>query len=197
MGLWKKVYNNGFCIRTKEPSRVVKIGEEMLPRNSFCLDVGAGQGRNSIYLAKKGHLIRAIDAEDREFANSLDKNIKERIYFTKISFENFKLEKNKYDGVVLARFIQYFSLKEVKGFMDNIVESMKNKGYLMLSYVIKGGTPEKLLGAKKYSHDISVVRKLLVEKNMETIMCKEGSNSTTHLKKNYPIESYDLIMQLK
>lgn len=59
---WEKAWEDGkFSIKTLTPSVLVSRHEDELQTNDYILDIGCGNGRNSIYLAKKGCEVDCFD----------------------------------------------------------------------------------------------------------------------------------------
>ena len=44
-----------------EPSSLLAQQLELIPADATVLDIGCGQGRNSLYLARRGHVVHALD----------------------------------------------------------------------------------------------------------------------------------------
>jgi ubiquinone/menaquinone biosynthesis C-methylase UbiE len=74
----------------KDPSNYAVEKEKYFPRNSLILDLGSGQGHDSIYFASKGHKVVLIDISNI----SLEKAKK---IFTKKGFEKKLLESKQVD----------------------------------------------------------------------------------------------------
>jgi len=86
-----------------EPSELVSKFYK-LAKKGTALDVAAGNGRNSSFLAAKGFEVDAIDISD--VALSLAKEKNEKIHLFNEDLDFFRLEKNSYDLIVNINFLQ-------------------------------------------------------------------------------------------
>ena len=61
MNDWNHHYASTPRLFGSEPSPILVRHLELLNRGQPALDVGCGQGRNALYLARRGHTVRALD----------------------------------------------------------------------------------------------------------------------------------------
>lgn len=98
------------------------------------LDIGAGEGRNSIFLAKNRFKVEAIDKikdglkKCKEFSKKHNLLIKTKI----IDIRKFKFEKNKYSLVVSIATLDFLRLPEIKRIIPKIKKSLKKEGIFYL-----------------------------------------------------------------
>lgn len=108
------------------------------PRNSHFLDLGCGNGRNSLPLAKKGYQITAIDMLP-EAIELLERNAFGLSIQTEIStIEEFTFR--QYDGVFAVSSLEHlYSLTELQNILNKIKKSIKNGGsiYLVVNSEVK------------------------------------------------------------
>ena len=108
----------------------------LLKKEFKVIDLGGGDGRNSIPIAKKVNNILSID-------NNLvaSKRVEKRKEYQKVNnievksqnileITNFK----EYDVIILSNVIYYFEKDKVTKLLNNILESLNNKKYLYLSF---------------------------------------------------------------
>lgn len=162
MEKWEKAYKDKkFSIKTDNPSLLVDEIAMCLKSGSKILDLGCGNGRNSIFLAKLGHQIDATDIADLEFTKNIPEEIRKRIAFFKESvIKEFK--PNSYDLVIAARLFQYLSQNEVRLLIASIAASIIDGGKLLISYNTTGGIFDKKdIEVEKYSYLIKYIESLL------------------------------------
>lgn len=195
MKKWEKLYlNKKFKIDSFAPSQLVK--EILKCKNKFrnILDIGCGNGRNSIYLSKFAKNIDAIDKANLKFMNSLSKKIKEKIKFYKKDIEEFNLNKKEYDLIIMIRVIQYISPIKLRKVFKRISKALDEKGLIAISYTVSGGIFNQNLNIEKYSHSIKFLRGLFRENGLKIKMIRKGCKDTTHVPYKSKVEVYELIL---
>lgn len=185
---WAKAYYSGFTIKTKKPSKIVKLIYPKLNFHKHILDIGSGEGRNSYFFASNNFLVDAIDIVD---FNLNHKNIK----FKKMDVTNF-IFKKKYDVVILSRIIQYIDFISLKTLFSNIYDNLNEGGFVGVSYSYKGGIRNiSKYDVTKYSHDPKLLKKLLLSLNFKKIYFRKGANISKHMPYKTDIVSYDIILK--
>jgi len=140
---WKETYENGFKIISSEPSKVIKLGLNYIPKNSFVLDLGSGGGRNSVFMAQLGNSVDSVDIVNLRFLDKLPNNLNKLIRFHHESVDNFVIEKDKYNMIILARLIQYLDDNSLRSLIKRCSSGLKNKGVILISYSLIGGIKER------------------------------------------------------
>ncbi len=137
---WEKAWESKrFEIKTLVPSVIVERHKDKFLDGDFVLDVGSGNGRNSIYLASLGCKVDSFDVSDMGWTDSLNSELKEKISFMKSDVMGYPYTVDKYKAVVMARVIQYLNREELDYLLDKAVSSLKDDGFLLLSYTSQGG----------------------------------------------------------
>lgn len=98
------------------------------------LDIGAGGGRNSIFLAENGFKVEAIDKvkEGLEKIKNLAKEHKLKIKTKKCDINNFKFEKNNYSLVVATYSLDFLKKNEIYLILNKIKKSVITNGFVYL-----------------------------------------------------------------
>ncbi|MBS1254751.1 MAG: hypothetical protein MAG581_00547 [Deltaproteobacteria bacterium] len=61
-----KEYQKGLNIFGEQFSEIVEFFENYLKDRSAVLDLGCGQGRDTLFFARKGHTVLGIDAANKK-----------------------------------------------------------------------------------------------------------------------------------
>lgn len=98
------------------------------------LDIGAGEGRNSIFLAKRGFKVEAIDinAESLKKCKRFAKKHNLPITASVIDVRKFKFEKEKYSLVISINALDFLQLKDTKKLITKIEYSLVPGGIFYL-----------------------------------------------------------------
>ena len=109
-----------------------------LQKNSTILDLGSGEGNDSIYLAKKGFKVTAVDFSEKciqktkQFAEQNNLNIK-----TVNSKIKSYLEYHTYfDAIICINSLQFINPKEIQETLDLIKSRTNQKGFNVISSFI-------------------------------------------------------------
>jgi len=111
------------------------------------LDIGAGKGRNSFFLARNGFKVTAIDIspENIKFIKKFSKNYKLDIKAKRIDIRKFKSPLKNYSLVIAVSVLDFLRKKEIQEVAEKIKKSLKENGILYLSvFSTKDSFMEKL-----------------------------------------------------
>lgn len=103
----------------------------LIPRGE-ALDIGAGKGRNSIFLAKNGFKVEAIDkiAEGlkkcRNFAKKYNLPIKTKL----CDVRKFEFKKSKYSLVIARASLDFLKKSEIESIIKKIKKSLISQGFI-------------------------------------------------------------------
>lgn len=190
MNAWEKTYKQGFKINSYKPSEVIKFIPSEKNKNSFILDLGCGNGRNSLYFSKNENEIDCIDVVD-----SITEKIKNlrNIHFYKKDIRKINYPINKYDIVLMVRLIQYISKRDLKNLIRKIGKSMKKRGLLVITYTFSGGIFNQKYPLKLWRHRLSNLINLLEKNNFEIVFVRNGGKETSHVPYKEKVKIYELI----
>ena len=127
---WNKKYQNNKIpdepiALLKEYAEIVNIGN--------ALDIACGMGRHSKYLAKLGFKVDALDISSVAI-NTL-KNI-ENINAKVVDFDEYKLEKNKYDLVLCVYFLK-------RSLFESMIDALKPNGIIIMETFVEDEENER------------------------------------------------------
>lgn len=98
---WEDAYKNQNVSVFGKPSEEIVNLSNTLPKNSKILDMGCGEGRNALFLAKKGFTVDAFDVSESgiEKLNHIAKNMKIKINAWVQDIGSYEFDK-KYDFII-------------------------------------------------------------------------------------------------
>ena len=105
------------------------------------LDLGAGEGRYSLKLARLGFKVLAVDL-DAERLKKLQERAKQQgfdIQTQQSDVRNFDLAKQKYDFIVTVNSLHFLSKSEALSVIERLPEALYAQGKLLLAVHHRGG----------------------------------------------------------
>ncbi|RXJ91790.1 tellurium resistance protein [Arcobacter sp. CECT 8983] len=149
---WNSKFSRDGYLYGIKPNSFIASKVKLLKRGAKVLCLGEGEGRNAIFLAKKGFEVTAIDASDIGL-----KKLEQRAKEEDLSIKTICLDlndweaKEKYDGIV-ASYLHMYEEDRAKLF-ENINESLEPEGIFIgeffsvnqLNFSSGGPKDEKLL----------------------------------------------------
>ena len=123
---WDKRYDTNEVIGGPGPSSFLYGNAEILPASGLALDIAAGQGRNSIFLAKRGLDVVALDISIRalEKCISLARAASVRIEAAAVDLTSFIIPPKAFDVIVNFNYLQ-------RDLAAGIVQGLKPGGLLV------------------------------------------------------------------
>lgn len=190
---WEKAWEEKkFKIDTFIPSILVSKYEKLLNLGDKVLDIGCGNGRNSIYLANKGYKVDCFDIADLDWFKKIPQKTQENINFNKSNILKYQYRATQYRVIIITRVIQYLNNKELHFLLEKIKFSIRPDGFLLLSYNTKGGIfNKKDIDVPKYSYPIEDI-KILLKTIFKKVIIKEGGKKSRHVNYNDDILSFDI-----
>lgn len=120
------------------PSRLITELTNRLKPGCSILDIGSGEGRNAIFLAKNGFDVTAVDISEngimktRKLAETHNVQIKTHVS----DFIEFLSSSPKYDAIFCMNILQYISDEKIRSGIDSIKEKTSSKGFnVVVSFV--------------------------------------------------------------
>jgi len=132
METYNKIYGknkNAFGIK---PAPILETALESVENIGMALDIGAGQGRNSLYLANSGFTVDSIETSGVaiEHLKSLDNS---EINPILVSIEDFKIKMNKYDLISAINVLQFVEEDNIAKVIKKIQEGLKSGGVVAIT----------------------------------------------------------------
>lgn len=123
---WDKRYDTDEMIGGSAPSSFLHSNAESLPASGLALDIAAGQGRNSVFLAKRGLATIALDISTRalEKCVSLARASNVQIEAAAVDLTSFIVPSKAFDVIVNFNYLQ-------RNLASGIIEGLKPGGLLV------------------------------------------------------------------
>lgn len=119
-----------------------------LLKGSEVLDLGIGQGRNSIPLAEQGFNVTGVDFSQK--CLEICKNNCPKLNLVQSDIRKFKIEKNKFNLIMSRCVLHFFHKDDCYEIINNIKENLKNDGLVYIHvFSIEDPKCEKY----SYSHE--------------------------------------------
>lgn len=128
------IYSTEKNIGGAKPSPLYELILPKISPGSFFLDLGCGEGRDSIFMALKGFKVVSVD-ESSTSIHHLKKFAKENklnIECCNQKIEDFNIEKNKYSVIGAINSLHFLSKKDGLKVINSIKQNLKKEGYLVL-----------------------------------------------------------------
>jgi 2-polyprenyl-3-methyl-5-hydroxy-6-metoxy-1,4-benzoquinol methylase len=153
----RKIWDRKWSKR-KETAPATNFAKEVLSElkgeKMDLLDLGAGDGRDSILFAKNGHEVTAIDLSS-EGINCLDeagKKLGLKIHSIVGDIATMELGENRFDVIYSNLGLHFFDKQTTKVIFDKLYSSLKSNGQLFISAKAKS---DKFYGqGQKISEDV-------------------------------------------
>lgn len=113
---WDRRFSQKGYALGKEPNPFLKRHIKFLPHRGTALDIAAGEGRNSVFLAKRGFKVDAVDISEvgLKKAKRLAKEMGVKINTVLADIDHYKIEKGKYDLIANFYFLKRSLIPEIK-----------------------------------------------------------------------------------
>lgn len=126
IGYWNKFYNKKIISNESTFARFAytKIDN----KKAEILDIGCGNGRDSFFFNKKGHVVTGIDISQKAIRKNLQKKIKN------ISFKKFDIGKDKNVGkfeIIYCRFFLHTVDQFLESKLIKLIKRSKKKNTLV------------------------------------------------------------------
>jgi len=157
----------------KNPEEILVNYSDKIDKNHKVLDVGAGQGRNSFFLAQNGFDVVAIDISVVSIKSILEtagkKNLK--IKAVEVDFLTYKFKEKKFSAIMIFGLFQMLNWSAIKSFINKAKKMLIKDGVIFLT----------ALGTKDDSYGHYVKNWIEIGRNS---FYTEESNFRTYLEKN-------------
>ncbi len=113
---WDRRFSGSDFIYGTEPAGFLADNAELLPAKGRALDVAAGEGRNSVFLARQGLEVDAVDISEvgLEKAQRLAEAAGVTIHTIVADLEDYSIPNERYDVVVVINYLERDLIDDLK-----------------------------------------------------------------------------------
>jgi tellurite methyltransferase len=142
-----------------EPTRELKdFLEENHPPRGEALDIGSGEGRNTLLLAQYGYHVHAVDYSAQGI-RKLEKFVQaHNLHNIRYSIEDarmIKLESNSYSAIVAVTLLDHMTEEEGKKVASSLLSSLKPGGFIYIETFTIHDPAANLAMSKEEGQNIS------------------------------------------
>ena len=114
-GHWDALYNTNAYVFGKEPATFVRDNIDKLPIGR-ALDIAMGEGRNAVYLAKKGFSVDGVDISEVGIrkAKRLAHENHVSIHTINADLDHYVITPNHYDVILNIEYLQRSLIPQIK-----------------------------------------------------------------------------------
>lgn len=128
----KSSYATNLEVFGQFPAQIVKRLATVLRPGGRVLDLGAGQGRNGLWLAEQGFVVDAVDRDEDGVRQMQDQAQREGLASFQArlaSAEELELHANAYDGLCCINLLQFFSVEQAADLVRRLQVATVGGGY--------------------------------------------------------------------
>ncbi|MDX1809757.1 MAG: methyltransferase domain-containing protein [Sulfurospirillaceae bacterium] len=131
--MWNEKFNRDGLLYGEEANNFIKENYTLIKRGSKVLCLGEGEGRNALFLSRKGYDVTALDASDvgldklKTMASKEDLSI-----HTKHMLVSQWSESEQYEGIVCT-YMHLFE-NEQKDMFAKAIDALHDKGYFIAEF---------------------------------------------------------------
>lgn len=121
-----------------EPSLLLKLASDFFisKKGGTFLDIGAGQGRDSLYMAKQGFDVYALDKSEVA-CNQIEKIAKDKkinnLKIIRSDIQNYEIKSGLFDIISAINSLQFLERNESLKEVNYIQEALKKDGIAIIS----------------------------------------------------------------
>ena len=127
---WNSKFSRDGYLYGLKPNGFIALKSKLFKKGSKVLCLGEGEGRNAIFLAKKGFDVTAIDASDIGLSKLEQRAKEENLNIKTICIDLNDWNTNEKYDVIVASYLHMYKEDRAKLF-ENIEESLNPDGYFV------------------------------------------------------------------
>lgn len=134
---YNQIYNHKNVFGDNPNHLLMKI-DNKIKKGFYFLDLGCGQGRDSLFMLQKGCMVDAVDISSKGIAD-LEKTARinglpiENLHLFCVDIKNFDIIYDKYDVVNIFNSLQFLLKEDALLLLNNLKSSLKIGSYVIIS----------------------------------------------------------------
>lgn len=134
--LFDSAYSTRSPVFGTTPTRCVVDVEAALERSSTIIDLGCGDGRDTLYLLARGHRVRAIDQSGQGIA-ALERRARESALYDRlstlvVSVQDWQAPEHPVDALIGITVLDHIPPEAHESLFRKIEQSVRSGGYVAL-----------------------------------------------------------------
>lgn len=134
---YDKEYSRRKYIWGTKESEITRTLSADLPTKSAVLVLGAGEGRNAIYLAEKGHNVTAVDFSEEGIKKARRRALRKKVNIetivSGITDPAFVESLSTYDAILAANVLQFLTPEDANFALSYIKEKTRPGGFVAIA----------------------------------------------------------------
>lgn len=157
---WDKKYSNNQYVFGKAPAKFLAKNYHYIPEGASVLDMGMGEGRHAVFLAREGYNVTGIDISSVAVkkAKNLAKENGVKINTIVASMNKYSIAPNSFDSIICFYYVD-------KSLNEKMISWLKPGGILI--YEAHTMKQRKVKGSEQYN-----IKYLLKESELLTMFPK-------------------------
>jgi tellurite methyltransferase len=101
----------------------------------FVLDLGCGQGEDSLFLANNGFMVTAVDISEEviDKMNKIKSELKlNNLELIRADIKDFEIEKNKYQVIICCNVLNFLNKDSAMDIVNRIKDNLAEGGYAII-----------------------------------------------------------------
>jgi len=140
MEKYNKIYSSSNVSEDIKPSQILSlIWKNFLPNNKI-LDLGCGQGGDSLFLAKNNFIVTAIDSSNVAIDQIKIKKDEFKLDNLELicgDINNFNIEKNKYQVIICRNVLNFLDKDKSLKILNNLQNNIQKDSYIIIEVFTK------------------------------------------------------------
>ena len=132
MNTYNKIYSENKNVFGLKPTAILETALKVVSNKSIALDIGAGQGRDTIFLAKSGFAVDSIEKSDVAINYLKSLNIS-KVNPIQTRVEDFDIVEDRYDLINAINVLQFVDDENIPKVITKIRAGLRSGGVVVIA----------------------------------------------------------------